>query len=144
MKISVITVCFNSESTIEGTIKSFDSLNISGSFDGDLKGLNLVVGETGTCSGNAEVSNMEIVGRFQGTAIVSDHLLVRSTGFIDGNISYLTIEIENGGMVSGKLTPSNANTGNSPDNALTGTDVSKSVPPQRLVAETISDTKKDS
>lgn len=129
---------------IEGTIKSFDSLDISGSLDGDLKGYQLTVGETGACSGKAEVSNMVIVGRFQGNAIVSEHLLVKSTGFIDGTISYLTIEIENGGMVSGKLTPLNANTEKSPEKEPSGTDTPKALPTQKAVSKTIPVTKKGS
>ena len=90
---------------MEGAIRHFEKLVILGSSEGDLEGENLIIGEGGCLSGTASIRNMEIVGTFQGTANVSGHIRLRSTGSIAGQITYTSIEIEDGGKISGEMYP---------------------------------------
>ena len=90
---------------IEGAIRHFENLMILGSSEGELEGENLTIGEGGWLKGTATIRNMEIVGQFQGTAIVAGHVHLRSTGTIEGTITYSSIEIENGGQISGEMHP---------------------------------------
>lgn len=92
---------------MEGAIRHFENLMILGSSEGELEGENLTIGEGGRLKGTATIRNMEVVGHFQGTAEVAGHVLLRSTGSVGGTISYATIEIENGGQISGEMNPTN-------------------------------------
>jgi cytoskeletal protein CcmA (bactofilin family) len=92
---------------MEGAIRHFENLMILGSSEGELEGENLTIGEGGRLKGTATIRNMEVVGHFQGTAEVASHVLLRSTGSVDGTISYTSIEIENGGQISGEMNPTN-------------------------------------
>ena len=90
---------------MEGAIRNFEKLVILGSSEGELEGENLTIGEGGFLKGTASIRNMEIVGEFQGTANVAGHIHLRSTGSIDGQITYSSIEIENGGKIKGEMSP---------------------------------------
>ena len=92
---------------MEGAIRHFENLMILGSSEGELEGENLTIGEGGRLKGTATIRNMEVVGHFEGTAEVAGHILLRSTGSVEGTISYATIEIENGGQISGEMHPAN-------------------------------------
>jgi len=90
---------------MEGAIRHFENLLILGSSEGELEGENLIIGEGGWLKGKATIRNMEVVGNFQGIADVTGHVLLRSTGTIEGTITYASIEIENGGQISGEIRP---------------------------------------
>jgi len=42
------------------------------------------------------------------TLLASEHLIIRSTGRVNGNASYGEIEIERGGLVQGAIVPAKA------------------------------------
>ena len=90
---------------MEGAIRHFENLMILGSSEGEFEGENLTIGEGGWLKGTATIRNMEIVGQFHGTAIVAGHVHLRSTGTVEGTITYSSIEIENGGQISGEMHP---------------------------------------
>ena len=90
---------------MEGAIRNFKNLMILGSSEGELEGENLIIGEGGWLKGTATICNMEVVGNFGGVANVTGHILLRSTGIIEGTITYASIEIENGGQISGEIRP---------------------------------------
>jgi len=90
---------------MEGAIRHFENLLILGSSEGELEGENLIIGEGGWLKGTATIRNMEVVGKFQGTATVAGHVLLRSTGSVEGTITYSSIEIESGGQISGEMCP---------------------------------------
>ncbi len=92
---------------MEGAIRHFENLIILGSSEGELEGENLTIGEGGWLKGTATIRNMEVVGHFQGTADVAGHVLLRSSGTVEGTISYTSIEIENGGQITGEMRPTN-------------------------------------
>ena len=96
---------------MQGAIRNFEKLVILGSSEGELEGENLTIGEGGFLKGTASIRNMEVVGEFQGTASVAGHVHLRSSGSIDGQITYSSIEIENGGKIKGEMSP--AQTGHS-------------------------------
>jgi len=92
---------------MEGAIRYFENLIILGSSEGELEGENLIIGEGGWLKGTATIRNMEVVGHFQGSADVAGHILLRSSGTVEGTISYASIEIEKGGQISGEMRPIN-------------------------------------
>ncbi len=105
---------------MEGAIRHFENLMILGSSEGELEGENLTIGEGGWLKGTATIRNMEVVGHFQGTADVAGHVLLRSSGSVEGTISYASIEIENGGQISGEMRPTNKR---SNDNTAEGSEL---------------------
>jgi cytoskeletal protein CcmA (bactofilin family) len=90
---------------MEGAIRHFEKLMILGASEGELEGENLIIGEGGWLKGSATIRNMEVVGQFEGIAVVAGHVHLRATGVIDGTITYSSIEIENGGQISGEMRP---------------------------------------
>ncbi|GAA0571678.1 hypothetical protein GCM10008942_20470 [Rhizomicrobium electricum] len=88
--------------TLKGNMQC-DMLRVEGSIEGDVKARKLVISSGGTLMGTAEIEDAEIEGIFEGTLIVSGHLVVRSTGRLAGKFQYGEIEIERGGAVTGEV-----------------------------------------
>ena len=78
---------------------------INGSLEGDLQADELLVGAQGKLVGNTKVRKADIFGEIRDTLLASEHLIIRSTGRVNGNASYGEIEIERGGLVQGAIVP---------------------------------------
>jgi len=90
--------------TIKGEISVPDTLVIYGALEGDIAAGNLVVGPTGTVKGRITVTeNAEIAGKVLEKLEVKCLLVLRSTGRVDGNISYGLLQIEQGASIAGGL-----------------------------------------
>ena len=90
--------------TIKGEISVPDTLVVCGSLEGDVSVGNLVVGETGAIKGRITVAeNAEISGKVFEKLEVKCLLILRSTGRVDGNISYGLLQIEQGASIAGGL-----------------------------------------
>jgi Integral membrane protein CcmA involved in cell shape determination len=63
----------------------------------------LQVGPTGVFRGRIEVTEAEILGRFEGELVVHERLVIRATGQATGKIRYGTIVIDAGGQVAGEV-----------------------------------------
>src|SRR5271170_4833714 len=86
--------------TIKGEISVPDTLVVCGSVEGDVSVGNLVVGETGVIKGRIIVAqNAEISGKVFEKLDVKCLLILRSTGRVDGNISYGLLQIERGASI---------------------------------------------
>ncbi len=80
-----------------------DMLRVEGSIEGDVRARKLVISSGGVLMGTAEIEEAEVEGVFEGTLIVSGHLVVRSTGRLAGKFQYGEIEIERGGAITGEV-----------------------------------------
>jgi cytoskeletal protein CcmA (bactofilin family) len=90
--------------TIKGEIGVPDTLVVCGTLEGDIAAGNLIVGETGTIKGRITVAaNAEISGKVFEKLDVKSLLILRSTGRVDGNISYGLLQIEQGASIAGGL-----------------------------------------
>ena len=90
--------------TIKGEISVPDTLVVCGVLEGDVTVGNLVVGETGAIKGRITVAeNAEISGKVFEKLDVKCLLILRSTGRVDGNISYGLLQIEQGASIAGGL-----------------------------------------
>jgi cytoskeletal protein CcmA (bactofilin family) len=90
--------------TIKGEISVPDPLVVCGVLEGDVTVGNLVVGETGAIKGRITVAeNAEISGKVFEKLDVKCLLILRSTGRVDGNISYGLLQIEQGVSIAGGL-----------------------------------------
>jgi len=90
--------------TIKGEISVPDTLVVCGVLEGDVSVGNLVVGQTGAIKGRITVAeNAEISGKVFEKLDVKCLLILRSTGRVDGNISYGLLQIEQGASIAGGL-----------------------------------------
>ncbi len=90
--------------TIKGEISVPDTLVVCGVLEGDVTVGNLIVGETGVIKGRITVAeNAEISGKVYEKLDVKCLLILRSTGRVDGNISYGLLQIEQGASIAGGL-----------------------------------------
>jgi len=78
---------------------------INGSLEGELQADELLVGAQGKLVGNIKVRKADVFGEVHDTLLASEHLIIRSTGRVNGNASYGEIEIERGGLVQGAIVP---------------------------------------
>ncbi len=81
---------------------------INGTLEGDLKADEILVGAQGKLVGHTEARKVDIYGEVHDTLLASEHLIVRSTGRVNGKASYGEIEIERGGLVQGAIIPAKA------------------------------------
>lgn len=89
---------------LSGQITSCERLIVEGRVEASLTDSRLVeLAETGHFKGSAEIETADIAGRFEGTLTVRERLFIRSTGKVDGKITYGQIEIEPGGEISGEV-----------------------------------------
>jgi cytoskeletal protein CcmA (bactofilin family) len=92
--------------TLAGEIQSCDHLIVEGRVEAALKGAKMLdIAEAGTFVGTVEIDEAVIAGAFEGDIIVQGRLTVRSTGKINGTISYKELAVEAGATVEGSLTP---------------------------------------
>lgn len=78
---------------------------INGSLDGELQAEELLVGAQGKIVGNVRVRRADVYGEVHDTLLASEHLIIRTSGRVNGNASYGEIEIERGGLVQGAVLP---------------------------------------
>ena len=79
---------------------------INGSIAGDLQADELLVGATGKVVGSIKVRRADIHGETHEKLLASELLVIRSTGHVNGSVSFGGIEIERGGSMHGTLSPS--------------------------------------
>lgn len=89
--------------TLNGTITSCGTLTVEGKVKAKLRARQMVIPKNGSFTGDAEVDQAEIAGRFEGVLRVSGRLILRRTGRFQGRASYGQLEIEPGGELLGRV-----------------------------------------
>jgi cytoskeletal protein CcmA (bactofilin family) len=96
--------------TIKGEIAVPDTLVVCGMVEGDVSVGNLVVRETGVIKGRIVVAqNAEIFGKVFEKLDVKFHLILRPNSRVDGNVSYGTLQIEEGASIAGGINSNSRN-----------------------------------
>jgi cytoskeletal protein CcmA (bactofilin family) len=106
-------IVIGSDVSIKGVLVVPNRAVVNGSIDGEITARELVVGQTGRIVGHAKTERADIHGEINQTLVVSQSLVLRSTGKVVGVVHYAELEIEKGGLVEGKMTQQ-GNTGNAP------------------------------
>ncbi|WP_035705476.1 bactofilin family protein [Niveispirillum irakense] len=90
--------------SLSGEIAACDVLVVEGTVEAKLRdGRTIEIADTGLFKGSVEIDDADIGGRFEGDITVRGTLKVRATGKIQGNVRYGTLEVENGGQLSGSI-----------------------------------------
>lgn len=93
---------------ITGNIAVLGAVHIYGIVNGEITAHEIHVGETGRVNGEMKVSLADIKGEVSNSIQVKETLIIRSTGKVSGTISYQSLEIEQGGMIEGKIEKNSA------------------------------------
>ena len=99
-----------SEGTIlEGDLKSKGDLRIDGEVKGNVTTEGrCIVGVTSLIKGVIKAKDCDISGKAVGDVTVSDLLLIKGTGKVDGDINTSKLVLENGGEFNGTCSMGNA------------------------------------
>lgn len=92
------------EIVLSGQITSCERLVVEGRVEASLTESRMIeIAETGHFKGSAEIESADIAGRYEGTLAVRERLFIRSTGKVNGKVTYGQIEIEPGGEIAGEI-----------------------------------------
>ena len=89
---------------LKGEITSCHKLVVEGKVEAALADAHVIeVAPSGYFKGDAQVDEADISGRYEGTLIARDKLVIRTSGRVSGSIRYGRIVIESGGEISGDM-----------------------------------------
>jgi cytoskeletal protein CcmA (bactofilin family) len=89
---------------LHGEIRACQNLVVEGRVEAALTDCRSIeIAASGVFKGSAHIQTADISGRFEGDIVVTNRLILRSTGRIVGTIRYGQLEIERGGVVSGQI-----------------------------------------
>jgi cytoskeletal protein CcmA (bactofilin family) len=92
------------EIALTGEIRACNRLIVEGRVEAALSdSRSIEVSATGVFKGKAQIESAEISGRFEGDLVITQKLIIHSTGRVHGNIRYGEIEIARGGTISGQI-----------------------------------------
>jgi cytoskeletal protein CcmA (bactofilin family) len=84
-------------------ISDCDTLFVEGRVEASLDARVVQVAETGVFAGTASMDVAEIWGRFEGELTARKHLIIHGTGRVSGIVHYGSIQIDEGGQLSGTI-----------------------------------------
>ena len=93
--------------TFVGSITARGKAFINGAVTGEISVDGLQVGESGVIKGKIKSREMEVYGEIHDDVACAEHVLVHSTGLINGKLIYGELEIQKGGRVTGAMDQSN-------------------------------------
>jgi cytoskeletal protein CcmA (bactofilin family) len=90
---------------LNGEISSCEKLVVEGRVEANIKDCREIeIAESGMFKGEAVIAIAEISGKFEGTMEAGELLIIRSTGHVSGDVRYVRLEIERGGIIEGNIT----------------------------------------
>ena len=93
-------------------ITDCDTLIVEGQVDASMDSRVVEIAESGIFRGKVHVEVADIRGRFEGELTAQKQLVVRETGHVSGTIRYGKIRIDEGGIVSGDVAPTESDVSN--------------------------------
>ncbi|MFQ5974074.1 MAG: polymer-forming cytoskeletal protein [Alphaproteobacteria bacterium] len=89
---------------LSGEITTCDTLVVQGRVEAtSFEGRSLEIADAGTFQGSAQVETARICGRFEGDLVVRERLSITRNGRVAGCVRYGTLDVENGGELSGNV-----------------------------------------
>lgn len=102
-QVSGSTTHIASGTSFEGNIESLGNIRIDGVIVGNVKcKAKIVMGESALVEGNVISQNAEIAGEVRGLIEVTDLLVLKPTGIINGDIVANKMVVESGGAFNGQ------------------------------------------
>ena len=88
---------------LKGRISSCDALVVEGTIESTIECRSIEIRASGVVTGEATVESATIVGRFEGSLVVTGCLTLHAGGRISGSVRYGEIEIERGAEIIGDV-----------------------------------------
>jgi cytoskeletal protein CcmA (bactofilin family) len=88
---------------MKAEVEACGVIQVDGHLEASAHCKELNVAASGTLIGDITADTAEILGKFEGSLTVTGKLIVRAAGSIAGTIKYGSIEVENGGHISGDI-----------------------------------------
>ena len=88
---------------IVGEISNCSKIEISGYLEGSLMAGEVIVREGGCLKGHVQSERAEVYGTIEGEVHVQEHLDIRSTGQVGGELAYGKLSVAPGGKLAGKI-----------------------------------------
>jgi cytoskeletal protein CcmA (bactofilin family) len=88
---------------VVGEILDCSKVVIRGRIEGNIDTVELVIEEEGSLKGNIKAEQIEVHGKIDGNAVVSNLADIRSTGMIVGELVYGQLSVAAGGQVHGTI-----------------------------------------
>jgi cytoskeletal protein CcmA (bactofilin family) len=87
----------------EGTLRLTGPLHVDGLIDGHVhvEG-SVTIGPQGCIRGEVDADVLSIAGRVEGRAAARAHLHMLAGGVLDGDATYTTLQVDNGGVIEGR------------------------------------------
>ena len=98
----MITSVIGADMQLVGDISFKGKLRLDGKAEGNIRGEYLILGETGTISGDIVVNTFVCSGRVEGTVNVKKLYVVKS-GFIQGKVETMDLAVESGAVLNGEI-----------------------------------------
>lgn len=87
--------------TVTGTLEGDGRIEIHGTVDGDVKGHDVTVAETGRVEGSIVADNLQIRGAIEGS-VRATTVAITKTARVIGDITHLNLLVENGAYLEGR------------------------------------------
>jgi cytoskeletal protein CcmA (bactofilin family) len=101
-KSAEITV-ISEKTSLEGKLGTPGTLNLMGSFEGDLKAGTCEIFKDGKAVGSVEAENITVAGHFEGEIICHNLLAIAKTAGVKGRVAYGTLTVEPGGLLEAEV-----------------------------------------
>jgi cytoskeletal protein CcmA (bactofilin family) len=101
-KAETITSVIGADMQLVGDIAFKGKLRLDGKAEGNIRGEYLILGETGTITGDIVVNTFVCSGRVEGTVNVQKLYVVKS-GFIEGKVETMDLAVESGAVLNGEI-----------------------------------------
>lgn len=88
---------------VTGKIDECKTLDVQGVLEGDTIAEMVIVRSGGGIKGSVQAQNAQICGVVDGALLVHEHLEIKTTGNVSGEISYVTLAIEKGAKFQGNV-----------------------------------------
>lgn len=101
-KRAEITV-ISEKTSLEGKLETPGTLNLMGSFEGDVKAGTCEIFRDGKVLGSVEAENVTVAGHFEGEIICHNLLTIAKTAAVKGRVAYGTLTVELGGLLEAEV-----------------------------------------
>ncbi len=88
---------------VVGEISNCSKIEISGYCEGSVMAGDVIVREGGCLKGHLQSERAEVHGTIEGEARVQEHLDIRSTGQVSGELAYGKLSVAPGGKLAGNI-----------------------------------------
>jgi cytoskeletal protein CcmA (bactofilin family) len=89
---------------ITGQLESSEDIQIDGQIDGDVRGVNVKVGQSAKVKGTVYGEEVELAGTVEGK-IEAKKVVLASTAHMSGDVVHQDIRIESGAFIDGHCKP---------------------------------------